>query len=185
MIKTEIDLSQLDQLKNKILSFEENDTLLRTVSFGIYALMKTRIHDSGIKSDGTNIGTYSPGYLDWRLKNNYAAQGNTVKLFLTGQMQNDFSVGKYDKTSYAIGFQNKINYDKSINAEDGQQPHSVKAHTRKIKNPKPGGKNTVAVRSYQSKGWSGYGKIYDLTDDEKKALNKIVTSFLDNLFNSK
>jgi hypothetical protein len=179
MIKAEINLEELEELEGKILKIAEADTLLRTVSFGVFALMKRRIHTQGKKSDGNSIGTYSSGYLEWRLKNNYAAQGSTVKLFLTGQMQNDFSVGKLNDNNYGIGFQNKFNYDKSVNAEDGQEPHTVKPHTRKIKKPTKDGKSVVDVKSYINKGWEGYGRIYDLTNEEKEAVSNIVKDFIE------
>lgn len=176
MIKAEIDLSAFKELEEKILTLEQKDTVLRTVSTAIFAVMKRRIHNDGIKSDGSAIGTYSTDYLNWRLKNGYKTQGNQVNLFLTGQMQNDFSVGKLDENSWAIGFQNKFNYDKSVNAEDGRAPKQIKAHTRNVKG------KVVEVKSYMNKGWKGYGKIYDLTENENEDVKKILQDFVSKIF---
>jgi len=176
MIKTEIDLTKFSELENKILTLEQTDTVLRTVATAMFAEMKRRIHNDGIKSNGSSIGTYSNSYLKWRLKNGFETQGNKVQLNLTGQMQNDFSVGKLNDTSWAIGFQNEFNYKKSVNAEEGRPATTVKAHKKTIKG------KSVDVKSYVSKGWKGYGKIYDLTENETKQVRLILADFMSKFF---
>ena len=67
---------------------------------------------------GGNIGTYKKSYLEWRQENGYKTTGSNVKLFLTGQMQNDYKVVPQSKTEYGLGFSNQFNGDKATWAEE-------------------------------------------------------------------
>jgi hypothetical protein len=98
-------------------SLEETDSLLREISTTLLAEMRDRIHERGIKSDGTQIGTYSNTYLEYRIEQGKGSASN-VTLFFTGQMQNDFNVAPIGENAYGLGYRNRLNFDKANWAED-------------------------------------------------------------------
>lgn len=111
-----IDIKELKDLTDSLLSLEETDSLLREVSTTLLAEMRDRIHERGIKSDGTQIGTYSNTYLQYRIDQDKGSASN-VTLFFTGQMQNDFSVAPVGENAYGLGYSNSLNFDKANYAE--------------------------------------------------------------------
>ena len=111
-----IDIKELKDLTDSLLSLEETDSLLREVSTTLLAEMRDRIHERGIKSDGTQIGTYSNAYLQYRIEQGKGSASN-VTLFFTGQMQNDFNVAPVGDNAYGLGYSNSLNFDKANYAE--------------------------------------------------------------------
>jgi len=112
-----IDIKELKDLTDSLLSLEETDSLLREISSTLLAEMSDRIHDRGIKSDGTQIGTYSNTYLEYRIEQGKGSASN-VTLFFTGQMQLDFNVAPIGENAYGLGYSNSLNFDKANWAED-------------------------------------------------------------------
>ena len=112
-----IDIKELKDLTDSLLSLEETDSLLREISSTLLAEMSDRIHDRGIKSDGTQIGTYSNTYLEYRIEQGKGSASN-VTLFFTGQMQLDFNVAPIGENAYGLGYSNILNFDKANWAED-------------------------------------------------------------------
>ena len=112
-----IDTKELKDLTDSLLSLEETDSLLREISSTLLAEMSDRIHDRGIKSDGTQIGTYSNTYLEYRIEQGKGSASN-VTLFFTGQMQIDFNVAPIGENAYGLGYSNILNFDKANWAED-------------------------------------------------------------------
>ena len=92
--------------------------MLREVATTMLAETRERIHEGGKNAAGGNIGTYKKSYLEWRMENGYKSTGSNVKLFLTGQMQNDYKVVPQSKTKYGLGFSNAFNADKAGWAEE-------------------------------------------------------------------
>lgn len=94
-------------------SFEllkDKEYLLRPLAIETIPLMKGRIHDKGIATDGSKIGTYSNGYMAERERNG-RGKSKKVIVALTSQLENDWSVQATDK-GYGIGFNNSFNVDK-------------------------------------------------------------------------
>jgi len=112
-----IDIKELKDLTDSLLSLEETDSLLREISNTLLAEMLDRIHERGIKSDGTQIGTYSNSYLEYRIEQGKGSASN-VTLFFTGQMQLDFNVAPIGENAYGLGYSNSLNFDKANWAED-------------------------------------------------------------------
>jgi hypothetical protein len=112
-----IDIKELKDLTESLLSLEETDSLLREISSTLLAEMSDRIHERGIKSDGTQIGTYSNSYLEYRIEQGKGSASN-VTLFFTGQMQIDFDVAPIGENAYGLGYSNTLNFDKANWAED-------------------------------------------------------------------
>lgn len=114
----ESDSSALVRLTAKLQSLEQSDALLREVATTMLAETRQRIHEDGKNAQDASIGTYKKSYLEWRMENGYKTTGSTVKLFLTGQMQNDYKVVPQSKTKYGLGFSNSFNADKAGWAEE-------------------------------------------------------------------
>ena len=112
------DTSALIKLTAKLQSLEQSDALLREVATTMLAETRQRIHEDGKNAAGSNIGTYKKSYLEWRMANGYKNTGSNVKLFLTGQMQNDYKVVPQSRTKYGLGFSNAFNADKAGWAEE-------------------------------------------------------------------
>jgi len=75
------------------------------------ALQKRRIFADGLRPDGTEIGTYSPEYLQ-RRKKEFNRTGTRVILTATAQMRNDYTV-LYGAGFVGLGFQNPFNAQKA------------------------------------------------------------------------
>ena len=112
------DTSALVKITAKLQSLEQSDALLRIIASTMLAETRQRIHEDGKNAAGGNIGTYKKSYLEWRQENGYKTTGSNVKLFLTGQMQNDYKVVRQSKTEYGLGFSNQFNGDKATWAEE-------------------------------------------------------------------
>ena len=112
--------SVIGKIKKKIedLSGTEKDKLLRWVCSSMAFVVHDRIHEQGLKADGSKISDkgYSNAYLKLREKKG-RIEGNKVVLSFTHQMELDFSVGATDpiKTNngYGLGFKDDFNADKS------------------------------------------------------------------------
>lgn len=114
---TIVNVGAFKELSGKMLTAAQSETLLRGISVSMLAVTRRRIHDQGKNANDSAIGTYSKSYLDWRKANGYKSD-SSVKLFLTGQMQNDYKVVPLSKTEYGLGYNNSINANKAEWAED-------------------------------------------------------------------
>lgn len=112
------DTSALVKITAKLQSLEQSDALLTEVATTMLAETRQRIHEDGKNAAGGNIGTYKKSYLEWRMENGYKSTGSNVKLFLTGQMQNDYKVVPQSKTKYGLGFSNPLDANKAGWAEE-------------------------------------------------------------------
>jgi len=135
------DTSAITKITVKLKGLENPDALLREIATSMLAIVKERIHEKGLNSAGTQIGTYSDSYLAYRSKVGKNT-GSNVILALTGQMENDFKIVAQSNTRYALGFSNSFNAEKA--------------------------------------GWAEkkYGKVYNLTSDEKEQVQDIIDEYL-------
>lgn len=117
MITTTVDVGGLKELAGRMLTLQEADSLLREISTSMLAVTRERIHEAGLNANSSSIGEYSDRYLKLRESNNLGTD-RQVRLFFTGQMQNDYSVVDISDTEYGLGFQNQLNADKADWAED-------------------------------------------------------------------
>jgi hypothetical protein len=110
------------RLTKKLSRLKDKEYLLRPVCFDLVDLMRERIHQNGIASDGTQIGTYSSDYLKYRQKPPFNQKSeNKVIVSLTRQMGNDWSVIA-TKNGYGIGFKNSFNLQKGRWVEAMKKP---------------------------------------------------------------
>ena len=88
-----------------------SDDYLKSVLLTVHQQMVERIFDKGEDANGSQIGTYTPGYIRQREKKGL---GNNDKVVLefTGQMRNDY-VLLQDGGNFGSGFNNLANFDKS------------------------------------------------------------------------
>ena len=148
MITTNVDVSAFEELRGKVLSAADTDSLLRTIATSMLSVTRTRIHEAGQNANGQSLGNYSPSYLKLRSKPKKEGGNNDsnpkVRFFFTGQMQNDYKVIPLSKTEYALGFSNPDNADKADWLED---------------NPK-------------------FGKVWALTTEELDQVRDIIKEYL-------
>lgn len=91
------------RLQQKILSVQDTDKMLRLVASNALPEVAHRIHVEGKDASGSEIGTYSPGYMSVRTKK-YNRTGDTkVILSATRKMENEFVVVA-DGNKYGLGF---------------------------------------------------------------------------------
>lgn len=156
-------IDQLKQASNKY-------TVTLAVSTSLVGAMRERIHENGIASDGSQIGTYSEGYMVVRTgqyKNsktskkgvtkagtsktgkprpNYNRTNDTkVILSLTRDQERDWSVIEVNG-QFGIGYKSDLNFNKSKWEEE----------------------------TYRK-------KIFDLTDKEQELVNETVNTYFTNV----
>ena len=97
---------------------QDKEYLLRPLAIETIPLMKERIHEQGEASDGSQIGTYSNGYMAAREK---AGRGESRKIIvaLTSQLEQDWAVLATQK-GYGIGFNNPFNAQKARWVEENK-----------------------------------------------------------------
>lgn len=96
---------RLEQLKNK-------EYVLRPVATEVIPLMTERIHQKGLATDDSQIGTYSNSYLALRQKKYKRDASNKVIVSLTRQLENNWAVIA-TQNGYGIGFLNPFNAQKA------------------------------------------------------------------------
>jgi hypothetical protein len=117
VITTTVDVSALKELQGRVLSAAQADSLLREIAVSMVGEIQKRIHTDGKKADGSNIGTYSDGYLKQRIKAKNFSDPKVV-LFYTGDMQNDWKIIPLSDTEYGLGYDNSLNANKADWAEE-------------------------------------------------------------------
>jgi 5'-3' exonuclease len=112
MISVDVDVSALVDLKKRVLTLAQTDSLLREIATSMETVTRTRIHEQGIKSDGSQIGTYSPSYLELRREQQDRSNTN-VNLVFTGDMETDYKIIPISDTEYGLGYTDDKNADKA------------------------------------------------------------------------
>ena len=112
MISVDVDVSALVDLKKRVLTLAQTDSLLREIATSMLSVTRTRIHGQGIKSDGEQIGTYSPSYLELRREQEGRSNTN-VNLVFTGDMERDYKIIPISDTEYGLGYTDDNNADKA------------------------------------------------------------------------
>jgi hypothetical protein len=87
--------ARVDQLKQ----LQNPDQMLRTVALAVLPELKKRVHVEGKASDGSQIGTYSPGYMKLRTGNysnagRYSKGKNKGKNKNAGTFSQGINIGK-------------------------------------------------------------------------------------------
>jgi hypothetical protein len=151
------------------------DKLVRSVAISIGGDIKVRVHQDGIKSDGTPIGTYENPYLKLRQEKYNRTDGTKMIFSLTRQMENDFAIVSTDpiKTAsgYGLGFKNQLNADKADWLQNGQKASTVKEYERRTKNGK------AKVKSHSRKSVAGKGQVYKPTTAEIEKISVLANAY--------
>jgi len=130
MINVSTNITQVvDRLVIKLSALADKDKVMRTVATGMLNVVKVRIHQDGIATNGGQIGTYSEGYMKVRTgdfrsplisrgvnkggqRPRYNRTNDTkVVVSLTRQMENDWSIQPTDE-GYGLGYNNPDNFKK-------------------------------------------------------------------------
>jgi hypothetical protein len=98
MIQYNSNINQVaGSITEKLKSLQENpDPMLRTVAFAVLPEMKKRVHVEGKDSTGSQIGTYSPGYMQLRT-GNYQNSGRKTKGKSKGELKDAGTVSRGDR----------------------------------------------------------------------------------------
>jgi len=172
-------IGSLSEKVLRITTDERLDALERTVAGFLLGAVKERIHNKGLNTAGTDIGTYSRSYLKRRQKPPFnRTDSPRVILSLNRDMERDFKTIA-TSTGWGLGFDHDINFDKSQWVQEGAVSHNVTQYERKVKT-KDGVKN-VLVTSHFNKGWRGYGDVYKLTEEEKRQVKIVSEDFINNM----
>lgn len=110
-IKMNIDTSGLRSLRSLPLNKVQND-VLRKVGANIIRDMTVRIHEKGLKADGTTIGPYSESYMKTRKKNK-RTESNIV-FSLTRKLESDWTLVETNR-GMGVGFKTPDIADLVIN----------------------------------------------------------------------
>lgn len=108
----------ISEIKSNFEKLFTKEYLLRPLAIEVIPLMKERIHINGEATDGSQIGSYSNGYMAARKK---AGRGESRKVIvaLTSELERDWSVIATEK-GYGIGFNNVFNAEKAGWVEESQ-----------------------------------------------------------------
>lgn len=119
MITVRTNITQVfNKLQADLNKLKDREYLLRPVATEIIPMITERIHQKGLASDGSPIGTYSNNYLKTREKNR-RGKDTKVIISLTRQLENDWSVVATQR-GYGIGFLNSFNGQKLKWVEQGK-----------------------------------------------------------------
>jgi len=106
-------VASVDYIVKGMATLKDTDSLLREISFGMLAVTKNRIHNEGLRADGTAIGQYNDKYLKVREGKFNRTADRQMIFSLTGAMENDYKVIAISDTEYGLGFDNQTDADKS------------------------------------------------------------------------
>lgn len=87
------------------------DKMTRIQASTLLAVMRIRIHQDGIDSQGYPIGIYSPNYLKYRIEHNRGSDPKVI-LSLTRSMENSMELYPVEHGT-GIGFSTRENWKKS------------------------------------------------------------------------
>lgn len=100
------------RITRRLQKLDDNEYLLRPVMLELVPMIHDRIHEKGEAADGSQIGTYTPGYMKTRARKPYNRRdGSTVILSLTRELESDYSITATAK-GYGIGFNNALSVQK-------------------------------------------------------------------------
>lgn len=139
MATVNIDYSQFNDDLNKIKEkLSDKEAFLRPMAVELSGIMHDRIHEQGLASDGSQIGTYSSGYLKVRTGNfknskKFVRGKNEGKLKDAGVKTRQRVNTPFGKSSFAL---QNIEADKvpRINYHLDADPKVILVLTRKLSN---------------------------------------------------
>ena len=119
MITTTIDVSAIADLGKRFVTLQQADTLLRSIAVPMQGITRERIHEKGLKADGSPIGQYTKSYLKLRQSDKYKRSSDPkVILSLTRDMEREYRVIPLSDTEYGLGWENPLEAQKAEWAEE-------------------------------------------------------------------
>lgn len=177
----------------KAASEESIDQLLRTLAISTAGDMAYRIHTEGKKADGSQIGTYSEGYMKVR-----TGQFSTNKKFSKGKNKGEtkptgvFTKGKnkgqprpkYNRTADTkVIFSLTRQMENDFGLKENKEP--IKTSTGYgvgFKNPDNTQKATWLTEEGVGRNKKVFTGVYDLSEMERKRIRDIAEDFIANAF---
>lgn len=102
-INVNIDLSAFEgEITNLIEKIGDPERLMRPVCVELVGIMTKRIHEDGVASDGSKIGTYKTSYLRIREKFKHGKDTDVI-LVLSRKLSNSWGAFATEK-GYSVGF---------------------------------------------------------------------------------
>lgn len=175
---------QLDIDEHKTLSID-TDALLRTVATSVLALMRDRVHEKGKAADGSQIGTYSKGYVVYR-----SGAYKNAKVGKKGKLSTAGHYTKGNKAVYAISSKKSVPVKESKRKmmNRGSDPKVILSLTRQMEGDmRVIQEGDVFYIGYSNKDnfnkaiWNEqrYKKpIWKLSKEEHEAKDEIVQKFI-------
>lgn len=121
-MKLDSNMAAMLQTVNAKLSAINVDALTRMQATSLMAVMRVRIHQDGLDSNGEPIGTYTPAYIKYaRMKAGRGAD-NKVILSLTRSMENSMELYPIEHGT-GIGFSTQENWQKAKWCEETYGKH--------------------------------------------------------------
>lgn len=149
-ISVQTDFSQVnEEILAALKQVRDPEYLLRPVAQEQIRLMHDRIHEQGLASDGSPIGSYKNSYMKIRESKYNRTADTKVIISLTRQLENDYGVIATDGGGFGVGF----------NSGSSPAPDPVDAKKKLISNYDKAG--------YVEKIFGK--KIFDMTPDELNA----------------
>ena len=161
------------------------DKMLRTMAISTAGDMAYRIHTEGKKADGSQIGTYSAGYMKVR-----TGKFSTNQTYRSGKRKGEtkptgvFTRGKnkgQKRPSYNRTDSTKVVFSLTRQMENDFSLKETKEPIRTVNGYGVGFKNPINTKKYQ---WLSEKNpnVYELSVSEKKKVHKIAEEFIKNLF---
>jgi hypothetical protein len=177
---------------------EMNDRLLRTVTSGILPVMKTRIHEQGLATDGTSIGKYSKKPIYVSITGNPGsakafgtptgkpnAMGIAEAVFQHGPKKGQahkskYFPGGYDEFKTAIGRNELGSVNLSLSGQLNSQLKIIPTETGEGYGWDNKKQLDIALAMERKYG----KKIWGLSEEEEKLVGDIVKEFISDAFSS-
>ena len=115
MITSNVDVSAFEELKGKVLTLAQTDSLLREIAGTMLSRTSERIHPqsgSTRRADGSTLGNYKLDYLALRKRKINDSSPN-IKFVYSTLMEKDYKIVPLSPTEYGLGFSNPKNLDKA------------------------------------------------------------------------
>jgi hypothetical protein len=103
MATVTLDYSGLDRTVDEIIGvLKDKEAVFRPIAVELLGIMHKRIHEEGLATDGSAIGSYQSNYLRLREKKGLGGDAKVILVF-TRKLSNSWQVFATDN-GYAVGF---------------------------------------------------------------------------------
>lgn len=184
-------IGKLISKTEQVASAESVDKLLRTLAISTAGNMAYRIHTEGKKADGSQIGTYSKGYMVVRTGAYKNKRKNDAGFFTKGK-QSVFSIKKREAVRVKESKRpvyNRTNDTKIVFSLTRQMENdfSLKETKEPIKTATGYGVGFKNPKNAQKAEWleEKHPGTYKLSEGEKESIRKTANDFISNAYQTR